>query len=92
MEIAGIKEDEIDKKVKDAITKEIKKQMGDSKEAYPEGETIDTYINRTYSGYEVNKQYDLMKYILDSNNKLSVVVDFRLPVESEHINGVLEIN
>lgn len=92
MEIAGIKEDEIDKKVKDAITKEIKKQMGDSKDVYPEGETINTYINRTYSGYEVNKQYDLMKYILDSNNKLSVVVDFRLPVELEHINGVLEIN
>ena len=59
MEIAGIKEDEIDKKVKDAITKEIKKQMGDSKEAYPEGETIDTYINRIV--FPLNKYFSNIK-------------------------------
>ena len=90
--IAGIKDDEIDEKVKDAIKKEIKKQMDNNKNIYPEGETIDTYIERTYSGYEDNKKYDLIKYILNSKNKLSVVVDIRIPAEVEHLNRVLEIN
>ena len=84
-ELSGIKEEQIDSKVKDAIKKEIKKQMGTL-------DNMDEYINKTYSGYEDNKKYDLIKYIIDSKNKLSVVVDIRVPAESEHLNKVLEIN
>ena len=84
-ELSKIKEDEIDIKVKEAITKEIKKQIG-------ENEDINTYIEKTYLGYEDNKKYDLLKYILNSKNKLSVVIDIRIPGESEHLNRILEIN
>ena len=92
LSISGIKEDEIDSKIRDAIKKEIKNQMDDNKNAYPDGESIDTYIDKTYSGYEDNKKYNLIKYILNSKNKLSVVVDIRLPAELEHLNRVLDIN
>ena len=89
--LSGFNDNNIDEKVKEAIKKEIKKQIGDSKDAYPEGESMDTYVDKTYSGYLDNKKYELIKYILDSKNKLSVVIDIRIPSQSDHLNKVLEI-
>lgn len=89
--IAGFNDDNIDEKVKEAIIKEIKKQMGNSEDAYPEGTTIDTYVDKTYFTYIEGKKYDFIKYILDSKNKLTVVIDIQIPAELDHLNIPLEI-
>ena len=83
--------DNIDDKVKKAIKKELNKQMGDNPNVYPEGESIDTYVNKSYSGYEDNKKYNLIKYILNEKNELSVVVDINMPAEVSHLNTLINI-
>lgn len=89
--LSGFNDDNIDEKVKEAIKKEITKQMGNNSNNYPEGTTIDTYIDKTYSGYEDNKKYELIKYLINDKNKLSVVIDIRIPAQSDHLNTLLDI-
>ena len=90
-ELAGFTKSDIDKKVKEAIKKEINNQMGDNPDVYPQGETIDNYVEKSYNSYIETKKYNTIEYILDSNNKLSVVVEINMPAQVDHINTLLEI-
>ena len=90
-ELAGFTKSDIDKKVKAAIKNEINNQIGDNPEVYPEGESIDTYVEKSYKSYLNTKKYNTIEYILDSDNKLSVVVDINIPAQIEHVNTLLAI-
>ena len=88
LKIADFEADTIDKKVKEAIGSEIKNQMGDNPNVYPKGTSFETYLNNTYKAYKENND---IKFILDNDNNLSIVVDINVPAQLDHINRLLEI-
>lgn len=85
---AGLDFNNISSRVQSAITatmqdrlKNLKDHTKDTGDGayYPEGTNFDTYNNESYKNYVVSVNNGTIKYFIDSNKKLNVVVTLSIP-------------
>lgn len=86
--IAKLDSDSVDKKIKEAIENEIRLQTGDNLNVYSKGTSLETYVNKTYNAY---KEKSDIKFILNDDNDLSVVLAINTPGQLDNVNRLLEL-
>ena len=85
---AGLDFNNISSRVQSAITatmqdrlKNLKDHTKDTGDGayYPEGTNFDTYNNESYKNYVVSVNNGTIKYFIDSNKKLNIIVTLSIP-------------
>lgn len=87
---AGIDGQDIDLHVSIAISKYVKDQLINI--TYSGNENLATYINSSVKNYEDSKQNGTLKYYIDTNNQLNVLVKIKLPVGRGEFDTIISVN
>lgn len=91
--IAGLNSSNVDSKVKNAITKALKEEIGNvSLENYPDGTNFETYNKESINNYEKSVSNNTIRYFLSDNDKLSVVVNLSIPAGHSQFDTIITID
>lgn len=88
--ICGFTESNIDSKVEEAITREMKEKLKDYGE-YPKGTNFDTYNNQSINNYKKSVEEKTIKYCLSEEGKLNVVVVLNIPAGAGEFNTLITV-
>ena len=97
---AGIDFNNISSRVQKTVTaimqdrlKNLKDHTKDTGDGayYPEGTNFDTYNNESYENYVVSVNNGTIKYFIDSNKKLNVVVTLSIPAGRGEFDTIITV-
>lgn len=70
--------------------KDRTKGMGDGG-YYPEGTNFDTYNNESYENYVISVNNGTIKYFIDSNKKLNIIVTLSIPAGRGEFDTIISV-
>lgn len=98
---AGFTSDNIESKVENAITNIMKEKLKGTKDPtketgngsyYPEGTNFDTYNTQSINNYKKTINDNTIKYFLDSNGKLNIIVTLVIPADAGEFDTIITID
>lgn len=97
----GFNSDDINDSVKNLITNIMQEKLNGTKDPaketgdgayYPEGTNFDTYNDKSYENYLNSINDGTIKYFIDSNKKLNVVVTLSIPAGAGRFNTIITVD
>ena len=82
--IAGLNEDNILDKATQAVTSALRKK-------YSSGDDFDTYNNKSINNYKTSVNNDTIKFFIDGNKKLNIIVTLEIPAGSGQFDTVITV-
>lgn len=89
--LAGFTSENINDKVKDAITKYLQKILDFTADNYPEGTSFETYNRISYENYLSSVNNKNIKYFFDDENNLNIIVIINIPAGVQNFNRVITL-
>ena len=86
----GFIDNDVDFYVSLAISKYVKNKLYNA--SFPEGESVATYINASVTNYETAKKNGTLKYYVDENGKLNVLIKIKLPVGNGAVDTIITVD
>ena len=86
--IAGFSSNNIESKVETAITKFMKEKLNFE----PDKNNFDTYNNETIANYKKSINDNTLKYFLDNNGKLNIIVTISIPAGIRHWDEIIPVD
>lgn len=98
--IANLSSNNIDSKVKNAITKIMKDELKDLKDPqkdtgdggyYPDGTNFDTYNDESINNYKDSVTNNTLKYFLSDDGKLNIIVKLSIPAGTGEFDTIITV-
>ena len=82
--VVGFNEDNITDKATQAVTNALR-------EKYSNGDDFDTYNNKSINNYKTSVSNDTIKFFIDGNKKLNMIVTLEIPVGNGQIDTIITV-
>ena len=86
--LAGFDSNNIDSKVEEAITKDLKERLDNVPGGEPD---LDTYTTQSINNYKNSVSSNTIKYFLSDNKKLNVVVTLSVPAGTGEFDTIITV-
>ena len=82
--VVGLNESNITDKATQAVTNALR-------EKYSNGDDFDTYNNKSINNYKTSVSNDTIKFFIDGNKKLNIIVTLEIPVGNGQIDTIITV-